>query len=332
MILLWRHLLESTLVCAFLSCLALSLPSGARRHAVWFGVTVKFATPTVLLSVFGSRLAAEWPPTAASFVHWLAKRFNAALQSLGWSSPSITFQNRYALAAVTIWIIGFVIALVLWRRAWNATAVRTEGPPQHLQEAFAEICTRLKVRDVELRICPQRNAVTLRGITRPVLLLPAALATHLSAKELEAVFTHELAHARRCDNLTGVIARAITCLFWFHPLLWVAENQQRRERECACDDEVIACGVDCNVYLRALSKACLPVESSFAGVSAMARTDLQVRLARLRSGRKMLFVRSVPPVLLSGLLLVMTIFPVASGYCEECVSHADSNITGFARR
>ena len=106
----------------------------------------------------------------------------------------------------------------------------------------------------------------------------------------------------------------------------------RRERECACDDAVLASGIDRETYLSALRKACAPFETAPAGVSAMGKTDLQIRLARVHAERRTVFFRIAPPVLAGSLLLLMTIFPLASGYCEECVSNGSANPMSVERR
>ena len=77
------------------------------------------------------------------------------------------------------------------------------------------------------------------GILRPVIVLPAA-APSWPAARLRAVLLHESMHHRRRDLLTQAIAQAACCLYWCHPLAWLALARQRVERERACDDAVLA--------------------------------------------------------------------------------------------
>src|SRR5262249_36060704 len=75
------------------------------------------------------------------------------------------------------------------------------------------------------------------GILRPVIVLPAA-SRSWSPDRLRTVLLHELIHVERRDLLAHVIAQAVCCLYWFHPLAWIAARELRRQRERACDDAV----------------------------------------------------------------------------------------------
>lgn len=63
-----------------------------------------------------------------------------------------------------------------------------------------------------------------------------------SAVKRRAVLVHELSHIRRGDCTTQALANLACILFWFHPFVWQAAEQMRRERERACDDAVLKSG------------------------------------------------------------------------------------------
>ena len=79
------------------------------------------------------------------------------------------------------------------------------------------------------------------GIVRPSIVMPAD-ADGWPSERLRIVLLHELAHVKRRDCLTHVLAQMACALYWFNPLAWIAARHVRTERERACDDLVLATG------------------------------------------------------------------------------------------
>lgn len=77
------------------------------------------------------------------------------------------------------------------------------------------------------------------GLVRPVILLPRALAERLSPEQLRAVLLHEAFHLRRKDVWVNCAQALLQIVYWWHPLLWLANARIRRLREEAVDDAVM---------------------------------------------------------------------------------------------
>jgi len=101
-----------------------------------------------------------------------------------------------------------------------------------------------KVRVIE---SPQAPVPLVWGILRPVIVLPTA-SRHWPAERLRTVLLHELIHVQRRDLLAHVVAQVACCLYWFHPLAWIAARELRKERERACDDAVLQRGIAAPEY------------------------------------------------------------------------------------
>jgi beta-lactamase regulating signal transducer with metallopeptidase domain len=117
-----------------------------------------------------------------------------------------------------------------------------------------------------------------RGVLSPRILLPIGIDRLLNPREFRAVLIHELAHARRRDNLIRLLYEASLCVLWFHPLMWLAGARICLYRELSCDESVIrrAHGQE---LVSALAKLAVPKP---AGVlEATASSHLSYRLARL---------------------------------------------------
>ena len=73
------------------------------------------------------------------------------------------------------------------------------------------------------------------GILSPRIYLPF----HLSSEEASHIIAHELAHIRRRDHWWKPIAYAVLCVYWFHPLFWLAFIFLCKDIELACDERVV---------------------------------------------------------------------------------------------
>jgi TonB family protein len=128
-----------------------------------------------------------------------------------------------------------------------------------------------------------------RGILRPMVVLPEAAREWPQAR-LRSVLLHERMHHERRDLLAQAIGQAACCLFWFHPLAWLALARQRAERERACDDAVLRQGIGAHDYaghLMEVVRAAAGQRASWADTPAMAETsNLEARVRALLDGTR----------------------------------------------
>ena len=89
------------------------------------------------------------------------------------------------------------------------------------------------------------------GWRRPAVLLPRLLPVRETARGLDSLVLHELAHLKHRDDGVALAQSALTCLFFHHPGTWWLAGRLTREREHRCDDLVAESG-DPAAYVRAL--------------------------------------------------------------------------------
>ena len=85
------------------------------------------------------------------------------------------------------------------------------------------------------------------GFFTSVIMMPPS-ATGWSAEARHAALVHELTHIKRGDRRTQAIAQLACAIYWFNPLVWYAAASLARERERACDDEVLRFGAKPSAY------------------------------------------------------------------------------------
>jgi beta-lactamase regulating signal transducer with metallopeptidase domain len=95
-------------------------------------------------------------------------------------------------------------------------------------------------RHVRLIMTSEQLGPAVYGILRPVVVLPHCVAERLPPGALPPIIAHELVHIRRGDLIAALIQVFVQCVWWFHPFVWWANRQANRERERACDEEVVS--------------------------------------------------------------------------------------------
>lgn len=73
------------------------------------------------------------------------------------------------------------------------------------------------------------------GIFRPAILLPA----HTPEAMRPFVIAHEKSHIARLDHVFKPLFYLAACIYWFHPLVWVAFFLFAQDMEMACDEKTI---------------------------------------------------------------------------------------------
>ena len=85
------------------------------------------------------------------------------------------------------------------------------------------------------------------GFFASVVMMPPS-AGPWTAEARQAALVHELTHIKRGDRRTQAIAQLACAIYWFNPLVWYAAAGLSRERERACDDEVLRFGAKPSAY------------------------------------------------------------------------------------
>jgi beta-lactamase regulating signal transducer with metallopeptidase domain len=124
------------------------------------------------------------------------------------------------------------------------------------------------------------------GWLHPVVVLPEEW-PQWSPAQIEAVWTHELAHARRRDPLVQWLALFNRAVFWLHPVAWWIERELSALAEEACDTAVLESGQDPGEYSECLLHMARSVRQAGARVNvgmAMPGSSLQRRIRKILEG------------------------------------------------
>jgi len=280
----WLELLERSawaatfiLAAAFAAAWTLAGAPAAWRHFLWTAVMAGLLVLPAMVRVMPRWGLATAPAAAvsgavtvtqvegASAAPAVAPRRNWSPLLAGWLGGCALAAGRFLMGRLRIrWIL---------RHASEA------GYARELMDAAGGH----GVRVAESASAPTAMTV---GIRRPVVVLPAEAAVW-PVERLRAALLHELTHIERRDLPAQAVAQAACCLYWFHPLAWLAARQLRREREHACDDAVLGRGMAAQDYARHLVESARALRRPREGAMAMAEPSLlEARVRALLDGSR----------------------------------------------
>jgi beta-lactamase regulating signal transducer with metallopeptidase domain len=170
-------------------------------------------------------------------------------------------EKQFLPWTVLIWALGVFVCSVRLLGIWTYTQRLGRSEKNAVldewRESLEKIARQLRVsRPVLLLESSMVKVPTVIGWIKPLILIPSSALTGLTPQQFELILAHELAHIRRHDYLVNLFQTIVETLLFYHPAVWWASKQIRKERENACDDLAVrAGGGDANaaaIYARAL--------------------------------------------------------------------------------
>ena len=230
----------------------------AVRHALWLVVLVKLLLPPSLALPTG---AAWWLVPAKPAVKSPMPRFQMVT-----TDEVAPAERGFPVASVVLpparldragWMLlaggGVSLGLLGWLMYRWGQVVRRVRRAKPVGELAGTVGGDLRWEEMShgyrVKLVEEPMSPAVCGLFRPVILLPRMLAERLTTGQLRAVLLHEVMHLRRWDIWTNCAQAVLQILYWWHPLVWMANGRMRRLREEAVDDAVVvALGGEGEVY------------------------------------------------------------------------------------
>ncbi len=152
------------------------------------------------------------------------------------------------------------------------------------------------------------------GWRRPVVVVPRE-ASNWSEARRRVVILHELAHIKRGDVMTQMMAEMVRALHWFNPMVWFATRQLRLERERACDDRVLELGTKASDYateLLAIARARRRLAWPVASMAMARPSQLEGRLLAILDQHRVRGAVNRWSAGVAVVLVVMLVAPLAA--------------------
>lgn len=306
---------------AALLAMAACLPA-----TLWLLPPIKMPAPNRVAAFVASPSIAAFGNPPASISHESRSTVARSLIVAVATSPEPSAGNRTVAVLLksspyvaAIYLVGVLMMLSrivvgLWsgRRLRGSCEPIADGP---LVDALGRNARRLGMRVIPtVAYCGRIASPVVVGVLRPMILLPASLASGLTLSQLEAILLHELAHVRRFDLAVNVFQRLAEAMLFFHPAVWWVSRCVSLERENACDDIVLNLDHERVQYADALlrvAELCANRGIERTALAALAATGANVSQFRRRVLR-LLGVAEQPSMRLSSFSVLTSTLLMAS--------------------
>ncbi len=228
----------------------------------------------------------------------------------------IVWSEWLPLLALLIYSAGalFLAARLLFGMARVQVLVHRSRPLRDDEWARFESTVSIPTQ-VRILVSDELPSPILAGWIRPAILLPAALLHRGSVHEIQFAIEHELAHFRRHDTRSKLLAALLKVVLWPQPLVWMVVRRISLLAEQACDAEVTRHHTSPLPYAEFLTRA--GSHPSYAGASAALSHNSSQLLPRIQqllntrrpimsTKRTLLLLSSVAAVLVLSSALVAT--------------------------
>jgi beta-lactamase regulating signal transducer with metallopeptidase domain len=254
------HLLFASMVASAAWVLTLFRGASATsKYWIWVVTAFNFVVPS------GALIDKLWAPHL---------RWARPLGAIGGPIWDLT-EGPMAIVLAVIWIAGvfFMLTRLMLRihKDHGEAKVLASPDEQAVRSGFV-------AHGIPVNFDGKHPSPAVRGVLNPQILLPVGINRLLNQREFHAVLIHELAHARRHDNLIRLFYEVSLCALWFHPLIWLAGARLALYRELSCDESVIRKRHG-QALVSALAKLAVPEQAGF--LQATAASHVSYRLARL---------------------------------------------------
>jgi beta-lactamase regulating signal transducer with metallopeptidase domain len=155
------------------------------------------------------------------------------------ASASLSWQGFAFLGWLAV-MIAMVLLLIQRMFFVRGLLRQSKNPDDSILDIFKRCRKQMGVhRSVFLKLSPVVASPSVCGLFRPTILIPKNLLGKLKTEDLRSILLHELAHINRGDVWVSLLQTILQIVYFYNPLLWIANVIIRKVREQAVDEMVL---------------------------------------------------------------------------------------------
>ncbi len=181
-------------------------------------------------------------------VNPLVKQQITSPSQLNQTKSNLPFDFDWRTLMISIWLLG--IMFMLYRHSKSIVYIKqmiknADSLDLNLQQEV-QIEKKVNILQSELARIPFLYVASELYIVLP------AQSSEWKTNNLNDVIQHELCHYRRKDHWLVWLSLLVSTIYWFHPLIRLLLSKQRQYIELACDQQLLAEGINKHSYAESL--------------------------------------------------------------------------------
>ena len=221
-----------------------------------------------------------------------------------------------------VWFAGFV--LLLARLLYGAASLHgfkkglIKIKDTRLDRILRQAQETFRFRSLpEVYASKEAKSPVVLGIARPLVVLPQKVYRKLSSKEIKGILFHELSHIYHKDQVTGVLQRIVTALYWWNPFVHTLSTDFSKAREEISDNHAII-GNNSREYAECLvnlaEKTALVNRLPFLRGLAVRHIPMRERISQILSKERIMATETKKSTTLIILLVFVLSIGLITGY------------------
>ena len=222
---------------------------------LWYVLLVLLALPFLpwQLTGFSPIISRIYQAAALSFLGSAAEAESATVQASASASSqiqdfalSVSRETPSAIGLVLffVWAAGILAGILLptasLRRLHQLKKSALPLQNKKVRRIYQDCMKTMNLRTpLPLYSSAYLKSPVLTGMFRPRIYLPIHVISNYHPNEIRYMLYHELQHYKHRDAFLNVAMNAACILYWFNPLIWMAQKRMRCDRELACDSAVL---------------------------------------------------------------------------------------------
>ena len=196
---------------------------------------------------------------AIVFIHWLSCFIynpNVLFLTLNQTTLRVIIEPRYNVFFIVCYVIiilGLVLKKILDLKQMPVFHLADQAPVFDVfNHVFSYKIDSKFLQKLILLMPKNGNNVFTFGFLKPIIVFPLAYFNHLSYKQAECIFLHELAHIFYNDFLYKIIVEFLSAILFFNPIVWILRSQLNFLVEVRADNWAIQHSQNKSYYLKSL--------------------------------------------------------------------------------